>query len=245
MNPRSSIRSASSSTKCAHFVEPEMPRAHQVTDAARRADHDVGAALHPLLLRAAADAPQHDRRGEALPGGETADGGFDLQGELTGRSKDQRARRERPGAVRHAGQVLQDRQPEGGGLAAAGLGDAEQVAPGQQWRMAAAWIGVGVRSRRRRARATVARPGRARRNRVRIMSRWSSARPCGIDARWLCSVVRQPHVTTGGPIADEMSREGQPANATGANYVPGASARSLHRRFGAETQAPSRRVRAG
>ena len=45
---------------------------------------------------------------------------------------------------RSSAEPLQDRQREGGGLAGAGLGAAEQVAAGETCGMACAWIGVGV-----------------------------------------------------------------------------------------------------
>ena len=228
----------------AHLVEPQMARVHQVADASRRADHDVGAAAHPLLLRAAADAAHHDRALRAA-----------------GRRRNRgsrprsagRARAWAPGSARGCRtggrgggrcQVLQDRQREGGGLAGAGLRDAEQVAAGQQRGDGA---GLDRRGRGEAAASSARSSGPARPSEAKsgeIMSRWSSARPCGIDARWRCPVVRQPHVTTGGPIADEMSRGGATRRCTGANYAPWASGR-LHRRLGAKTQAPSRRVRAG
>ena len=50
-----------------------------------------------------------------------------LGGELARRLEDQRARHARPGAA--AFEQRQHRQHEGGGLAGAGLGDAEHVAP--------------------------------------------------------------------------------------------------------------------
>jgi len=39
---------------------------------------------------------------------------------------------------------MQDREGEGGGLAGAGLGNADQVASGKAGGMAEAWIGVGT-----------------------------------------------------------------------------------------------------
>ena len=40
--------------------------------------------------------------------------------------------------------MLQDRQGEGGGLAAAGLGDAQKVLVASRAGMVSAWIGVGI-----------------------------------------------------------------------------------------------------
>jgi hypothetical protein len=51
----------------------------------------------------------------------------------------------RRGAARLGQQPVQHRQREGGGLAGAGLGDAEQVAALEDEGMACAWIGVGRR----------------------------------------------------------------------------------------------------
>ncbi len=54
------------------------------------------------------------------------EGGGDLIGELTGRLDDQRARHARLGAP--GGETVDHRQGETGGLACAGLGDAQHVA---------------------------------------------------------------------------------------------------------------------
>ena len=109
-----------------------MLRVHQVADAPRRADHDVGAAAHLLLLRVAAHAAQDRDALHPHVGGETAQRRMDLQRQLAGRRQDQRPRGERAGTRRLCGEHLQDRQAERRGLAGAGRRDAEQVAPGEE-----------------------------------------------------------------------------------------------------------------
>jgi hypothetical protein len=73
---------------------------------------------------------------------------LDLRGELARRRDDQaRARAAVPGAgaMRRGrlGKALQQRQDEAGGLAGAGLGAGEDVAPASTRGMAWVWIGVG------------------------------------------------------------------------------------------------------
>ena len=50
----------------------------------------------------------------------------------------------RRAALRRRGETMQDRQRERGGLAGAGLRDADQVAARHDDRDGLAWIGVGV-----------------------------------------------------------------------------------------------------
>ncbi len=120
-----------------HLVELQVLRAHQVADTAGRADDDVRAAAHALLLRTAADAAEDDAGSEPQMGAELPERGLDLERELAGRGQDQGAGGERAGLGRRGGEALQQRQAERAGLAGAGLGDAEQVASLQQHRNAA------------------------------------------------------------------------------------------------------------
>jgi hypothetical protein len=68
----------------------------------------------------------------------------DLHGELAGRRQDQAARRFRTRLGLVLEQALQDRQAEGRRLAGAGLGDAQQITPGEEMGDRLSPIGVGV-----------------------------------------------------------------------------------------------------
>jgi hypothetical protein len=119
-----------------------MALVHQVEQPAGRGDDHVDAATQRADLRVLTDAAEDDRvlDVEVLAvGGEPVS---DLRGELAGRAQDQRA-----GAVRRglgAGEPLQNRQGERGGLAGAGLRGSKEVAtfecgrespwPGWGWR---------------------------------------------------------------------------------------------------------------
>ncbi len=63
-----------------------------------------------------------------------AEGIADLDRELAGRGQDQRANAVAPCRRALGGEMLQDRQRERGGLAGAGLGDAQKVAARQKMR---------------------------------------------------------------------------------------------------------------
>ena len=118
----------------ADLVQPQFAGGHQVADAARRADHDVGAAAHPLHLREAAHAAEDRDDPAALLAAEAEQAVLDLQGEFAGGGQDQGARGEAVRRGRVGGEMLQHRQRERRGLAGAGLGDAEQIAAGEQVR---------------------------------------------------------------------------------------------------------------
>ena len=123
-------------------VQLQLAGAHQVADAAWRADHDVGARAHSLHLHEAADATKDGNDAPPLSA-ERAQALLDLQCEFARRRQDQGTcaiamRRQLIG-----GQVLEHRQGECSGLAGAGLGDTEQIASGEQVRNAFSWIGVG------------------------------------------------------------------------------------------------------
>ena len=126
------MRSASSSTNCLYRVQAQLAGGQQVAHPPRRADHDIGAAPHLLHLPEPADAAQDGDAAQPQVDGEPAQAVVDLQRQFAGGGQDQRPRGEgrRPDAI--GGQVLQQRQAEGGGLAAAGLGDAQQVAASEQ-----------------------------------------------------------------------------------------------------------------
>ena len=121
-------------TRTKHGAKLQLPRLHQVAHAAGRADHDVGTATHGLDLLEARRATDDHNRAQTQVDAQSADGFVDLQRQFTRRCQDQRARHERCRADLLSGQMLQDRQGKGGGLAAAGLRHAEQILARQQRR---------------------------------------------------------------------------------------------------------------
>jgi hypothetical protein len=104
-----------------------------VRQAAGRADNDVGTAGEGLALVAhvhAADAGGEARTGRAVKPGQLAG---DLHGQFARRRDDQGQRYLGAGqAVFLAQQVASHGEAEGNGLAGAGLGGDEQVAPGER-----------------------------------------------------------------------------------------------------------------
>ena len=116
----------------ADLVQFQLAGGHQVADAAGRADHDVGASPHPLHLHEAADAAENRNDATRHPIAEPVQTRFDLQCQFAGRRQDEGARGVTMRLRRIGCEVLQHRQRECGGLAGAGLGDAEQVAAGEE-----------------------------------------------------------------------------------------------------------------
>ena len=97
-----------------------------VEQAARRCDQHVDAARQLGVLVVERDAADEERDVELVVGAVLVEAFLDLRGEFARRLEDQRARHARP---RAAGlQHGEHRQREGGGLAGAGLRDAEHVA---------------------------------------------------------------------------------------------------------------------
>ena len=76
----------------ADLVQLQFAGGHQVADAAGRADHDVGAAAHPLHLRRTADAAEDRDDAALMLAAEAMQAFLDLQGELAGRRQDECAR---------------------------------------------------------------------------------------------------------------------------------------------------------
>ena len=122
------------------LVEDEDLRARQVDIAlgdvveqpAGRGHQDVDAAGQRLGLRPMPDAAEHDGHGEAEIPAVGAEAFGDLGRKLAGGAQHQHA-----AALAHwrapiGRQAMDDGQRERGGLAGAGLGDAEEVAPGQR-----------------------------------------------------------------------------------------------------------------
>ena len=103
-----------------------------VEQPAGRCDQDVDAAGQLGILVAKRDAADQKRDIEFLAGAVAVEVLLDLGGEFARRFKDQRAGH--PGAGAALFQDRQHRKDEGSGLAGAGLGDAENVAAGQNVR---------------------------------------------------------------------------------------------------------------
>ena len=114
------------------LLEAHVAVLHVVEQAAGRGDENVDAARHRLDLRAEGHAADDAGDAGAHVLAVVREALRDLHGELTGGGEDQHA-----GAARRAEhavglQLLEDRQREGGRLAGARLGDAEQVAALEQ-----------------------------------------------------------------------------------------------------------------
>ena len=97
-----------------------------VEQAAGRGDQHVGAAIELAVLVVERHAADQQRDVELVVLAVLLEVLGDLRGEFARRLEDQRARHARPGAALF--EQRQHRQHEGGGLAGAGLGDAEDVA---------------------------------------------------------------------------------------------------------------------
>ena len=93
----------------------------------RRRDQHVGAASDFRFLIAERHAADQQREIELVIDAVFGEGFLDLRGQFARRLEDQRARHARAGAALF--EPRQHRQREGGGLAGAGLGDSEHVAP--------------------------------------------------------------------------------------------------------------------
>ncbi len=106
--------------------EQQPPALEVIEQAAGRRDQHVDAARELGVLVVERDAADDQRDVELLAGAVLLEAFLDLRGELARRLEDQRARHSRPraAALEHG----DHRQREGGGLAGAGLGDAEHVA---------------------------------------------------------------------------------------------------------------------
>ena len=126
-----------------HGIEADLLLLDEIEQAARRGDQDVDAVAHRGDLRVLADAAENDGVAIAVMLAVNLQALADLNGELARRRQDQRARRLGGGRFAVLGETLQQRQAERGGLAGAGLGDAEQVAAGRISGMVWAWMGVG------------------------------------------------------------------------------------------------------
>ena len=132
MNPMSSIRSASSITSSEQPFEHDLAAPEQVHQPARRRDQDVDALFQRLDLIAHLHAADQECHAELVILAVFLEILGDLRREFAGRLEDQAARHARAAAA--LGQDVDHRQHEAGGLAGAGLGDADQVAHHQYGR---------------------------------------------------------------------------------------------------------------
>jgi hypothetical protein len=105
-----------------------------VEEPARSRNQHVHAARQSLDLRAMADTPEYDRHRHAQMPAVGAEAFRDLAGELTGWSEHEYAATFAQCRSAVGGEAVKDRQGEGGGLAGARLGDAQQVAAGEHAR---------------------------------------------------------------------------------------------------------------
>ena len=112
--------------------EEELAALEMVEQPARRADENVDAARDLRVLVAERDAADEQREVELVVHPIAGEALLDLGGEFPRRLKDQRARHPRAGAALF--EAREHGQRERGGLAGAGLGDAEHVAPGEDVR---------------------------------------------------------------------------------------------------------------
>ena len=143
MKPRSSIWSTSSRTKNSTAPKLADARVEMIEQTSRRRHQHVEAARQRADLRAVRHAAEDDGDVERQTGREIAKALRDLAGEFARRAEHQDAR---PALRRGAfvgDEAVEDRQREGGGLAGAGLGDADEIAPFHQ-------DGNGLRLNRRR-----------------------------------------------------------------------------------------------
>ena len=118
----------------AHGVEREPPLPQQVKQAARRGDEQVDALLERLDLGPLADAAEDDRVADAREAGVVAAAGVNLDGQLARGGENQSPYGASSARGGRGVEQLDERQREGRRLARAGLGAAQQVAPGQHGR---------------------------------------------------------------------------------------------------------------
>ena len=122
-------------------VQAGMALLHEVEQPPRRGHQDVEPAVQGLDLGKLADAAENDGMGEAQVAAVGGGAGVDLRRQFAGRRQDEDARAAARRLAFVQGQILQDGQDEGRGLARAGLGAADQVAarradggwPGSGW----------------------------------------------------------------------------------------------------------------
>ena len=110
-----------------HPRQVDGPLAEVIEQPPRTGDDDLGAPLELLHLRVDTDPAVDGDAAQAGAGAEGDECGVDLFGQFAGRSDDQGAHIAAP--TLH--QPMQNRQAESGGLAGPGLGQAQNVAAGE------------------------------------------------------------------------------------------------------------------
>ncbi len=115
-------------------AEARVALAHQVHEPPGCGDQHVEAAVQRGDLLLLAHAPEDHGHAELQPATVGLEALGDLRGELARRREDQRAHAVGCGAASAGREQLQHGQREGSGLAGAGLGATEQVAPFEQMR---------------------------------------------------------------------------------------------------------------
>ena len=116
------------------LAELEAVALHEVEQAAGGGDQHFDAAHQAADLAAHRHAADGERRGEPHVAAIGVEAVEDLPGQLAGRAQHQHAAALRLHLDAVLQQAVQDRQREGRGLAGAGLGDADHVAPGERER---------------------------------------------------------------------------------------------------------------
>ena len=107
--------------------EQDLAAAEVIEEAAGRGNQHVDAAVELSQLLVGRDAADQQRHAQLVVDPVLLEALLHLGGKLSRRRQDQRARHARPGSAGF--QARQQRQHVAGGLAGAGLGDAEHVAP--------------------------------------------------------------------------------------------------------------------
>ena len=128
MKPMSSMRSASSRTRNSTSAEAQRIALDEIKEPTRRGDKDIDAVEQRANLGAHRHAADGKRRPDAQMAAIGAEAVENLPGQFTRRAEHQDAAalvRDRP---RVGGQMMQDRQREGCGLAGAGLRNSDHIA---------------------------------------------------------------------------------------------------------------------
>ena len=109
------------------FIETDAFLFFEIHQAAGSGDEDIDAARELADLRSDVDAAEDGEVGELQVLAVVGEALADLGGEFAGGGEDQGAGALGHGRRRMRGEALQDGEREGGGLASAGLGDADEI----------------------------------------------------------------------------------------------------------------------
>ena len=111
-----------------------MALVDEIEKTPRRCNENVDAARKRLDLRALAEAPDDHRIAKVKVTPVSLEAVVDLNRQFARRRQDQGPWRARAPLFVSGAKPLHERQREGGGLARAGLGEAQQIPPSQQQR---------------------------------------------------------------------------------------------------------------